>query len=192
MSKEKFSQKFRQTAWIIKQAFYEAVRAWNSTHQTRSNLRGFNRECINNEEHIVKLVNFLCKEVHRGKVRKDGTLAVTRSFIAKDIARSEPTVDAYLRKLKDLGFVKAIEQGCAKFGGKAISCIYVMLDLSKFVWMEVKPWVQVPVCKSAEKKDKPKSFGNQDFRFYMKPGDLSILENLDLPLYGENTTQFLF
>lgn len=98
-----------------------------------NNQKGFNGKLINNKEQVAMLVKTLCKEVLRNKVNRAGLLRITRTFIGKDINRSEPTVDAYLSKLKALGIIKMIEVGSHNFGGKkAIQCLYIQLNMDIF------------------------------------------------------------
>lgn len=116
----------------VRNLFFSLVKKHNETAE-RSNQRGFNGNAINNKEQVSLTVNTFCKEINRKKVGKDGLLKITRSFIGNDIDRSERTVDKYLDKLQDLGFIKKIEVGMYSFSGKSIQCLYITLNLDFFL-----------------------------------------------------------
>jgi hypothetical protein len=118
----------------VKNLFFSLASVHNSKSVERGegNARGFNREHINNEEQISKFITYLCKEIGRGKVGKNGLLKATLGYIGLDINRSPKTVRKYLDILQRLGFVKSVEVGLYNFGKKWVQCLYITIDWALF------------------------------------------------------------
>lgn len=91
------------------------------------------KDRINSQEYIAKAWWVIMKQLPN--IRKDGTLRITRTYLANALKRSLPTIDAYIEQLIKLGAIVSREVCSHRFSidKKRINCLLLKINLDFFI-----------------------------------------------------------
>lgn len=122
----------RKTHWVMMEEYNQKI------PRPEGQRTGAVKGRFNNIQVVADTLHTIYKEFHRGKVSRRGVLKITRSYLARAVRKSEPTIDLILEKLQKLGIILNREISSCRFFGRSKRTTCLSLKLNLFLFYDAK------------------------------------------------------